>query len=179
MPSLLKTKPGLGCTPASPSPEQYLFTLLISVWSSPINSLFRSQGTLNLVAGKRSVLRESTPAAPKQSETGKGNQKGVLMSYRAIVYGSGVRILQAQVFGTSVTQHCLFVAKYLLEIASKQHNVSFWRPTGGEGKWSIIMETPWVSQPSSSEKQEQEDKQQLYLHVKLKADNRNGNLAQI
>lgn len=34
---------------------------------------------------------ESTPAAPKQSETGKSNQKGVLMSYRAIVYRGGLK----------------------------------------------------------------------------------------
>lgn len=47
---------------------------------------------LNLVAGKRSWLSaESTPAAPKQSETGKSNQKGVLMSYRAIVYWGGLK----------------------------------------------------------------------------------------
>lgn len=71
---------------------------------------------------------ESTPAAPKQSETGKSNQKGVLMSYRAIVYGWKP---EAQAWRTSVTLHCLLVAKYLLEITSKQHNVCVWRPRGG------------------------------------------------
>jgi len=34
---------------------------------------------------------ESTPAAPKQSETGRSNQKAVLMSYRAIVYWGGLK----------------------------------------------------------------------------------------
>lgn len=76
---------------------------------------------------------ESTPAAPKQSETGKSNQKGVLMSYRAIVYWGGLKP-EAQAWRTSVTLHCLSVAKYLLEITSKQHNVCVRRPRGdGDG----------------------------------------------